>query len=41
MSRGFTDIVPDLKNITHDLGAGYELGHGKKKPVFWMVDRGL
>ena len=37
----FTDLVPDLKNMTHDLGDGHELGHGKDKPAFWMVDQGL
>ena len=37
----FTDLVLNLKNMTHNLGDGHELGHGKDKPVFWMVDRGL
>ena len=37
----FTDLVPDLKNMTHDLGNSHELGHGKDKPAFWMVDQGL
>ena len=37
----FTDLVPDLKNMTHDLGDGHKLGHGKDKPAFWMVDQGL
>ena len=37
----FSDLVPDLKNMTHDLGDGHELGHGKDKPMFWMVDQGL
>ena len=37
----FTDLVPDLKNMTHDLGNGHELGHGKDKPVFWMMHQGL
>ena len=27
--------------MTHDLGDGHKLGHGKDQPVFWMVDRGL
>ena len=27
--------------MTHDLGDEHKLGHGKGKPVFWMVDRGL
>ena len=37
----FTNLVPDLKNMTHNLGDSHELGHGKDKPVLWMVDRGL
>ena len=37
----FTDLVPDLKNMTHDLEDEHKLGHGNDKPVFWMVDRGL
>ena len=37
----FTDLVPDLKNMTHDLGDGHELGHEKDKPAYWMVDQGL
>ena len=37
----FTDLELDLKNMTHDLGDGHELGQGKDKPVFWMVDGDL
>ena len=37
----FADIVLGLQNVSHDLGDGCELEHGKDKPVFWMVDRGL
>ena len=27
--------------MAHDLRDGHELGHGKDKPVFWMVHQGL
>ena len=27
--------------MTHDLGDGHKLGHGKDKPALWMVDQGL
>ena len=37
----FIDLVLDLKNMTHDLRDGHELGHGKDRPVFWMVHQGL
>ena len=30
----FTDLVPDLENMTHDLGGEHKLGNGKDKPVF-------